>query len=80
MNKEELGLIIKNIICDKTGVYLEDVSDDADFFDDLGFDSLDKVEILMQIEKEFNLSIKDEEVEELSTAAELIEFISNIMK
>ena len=52
---------IKEIIIDKLGVDENKISEDAKFIDDLGADSLDTVELIMQFEEEFNIEISDED-------------------
>ncbi|PSQ89564.1 MAG: acyl carrier protein, partial [Bacteroidetes bacterium QS_4_64_154] len=58
---------VKSIIVDKLGVDESDVTTDASFTNDLGADSLDTVELIMEFEKEFDLTIPDEEAEEIAT-------------
>ena len=58
---------INEIIIDKLGVEESAISNDAKFIDDLGADSLDTVELIMQFEEEFNLEIPDEDAETITT-------------
>jgi len=62
------------IIIDKLGISKEEISPDKTFTD-LSADSLDKVELMMEIEREFNLSIPDEEMEKISTVQDAITLI-----
>lgn len=63
MNKEE----IKEIIVDKNGVEPEQVTDNANFETDLEMDSLDRAELMMEIEKEFMIAIPDDEADKAYT-------------
>ncbi len=65
MDKEELMERIKEIIADKLGVDIDEVTDDADLIDDLDADSLDLVDLAMAIEDEFGVTIPDEELEKI---------------
>ena len=68
---------VKAIIVDKLGVDENEVTNEASFTNDLGADSLDTVELIMQFEKEFNLSIPDDQAEKISTVGQAIAFIEN---
>lgn len=63
------------IITDKLGVEASEVTMEASFTNDLGADSLDTVELIMEIEKEFDLSIPDEEAENIQTVGQCIEHL-----
>jgi len=71
---------VKAIIVDKLGVDENEVTPEASFTNDLGADSLDTVELIMEFEKEFNLSIPDEEAEKIGTVGDAITYISNHSK
>lgn len=66
---------ISELIADKLGVELSKINPDAKFVEDLGADSLDTVELIMQLEDEFNLEIPDEEAEKLTTVGAVIDYI-----
>ena len=66
---------VKAIIIDKLGVDENEVVPDASFTNDLGADSLDTVELIMEFEKEFNLAIPDEQAEKIATVGDAISFI-----
>ena len=68
---------IKEIIIDKLGVDESKISDDAKFIDDLGADSLDTVELIMQFEEEFNIEIPDEDAETITTVGKAIDYIES---
>ncbi len=66
---------VKAIIIDKLGVPESAVTMDANFSSDLNADSLDTVELIMEFEKEFGLSIPDEEAEHISTVGDAVAYI-----
>ena len=68
---------VKEIIVDKLGVEPSKITLEAKFIDDLGADSLDTVELIMQFEEEFGIEIPDEEAENLLSVGQAIDFISN---
>ena len=67
---------VKKIIVDKLGVDEAEVTNEASFTNDLGADSLDTVELIMEFEKEFNISIPDEQAEKINTVQEAIDYVS----
>ena len=71
---------VKAIIVDKLGVDESEVTNDASFTNDLGADSLDTVELIMEFEKEFDLAIPDDEAEKISTVGEAIDHIEKATK
>ena len=71
---------VKAIIVDKLGVDESEVTPQASFTSDLGADSLDTVELIMELEKEFNISIPDELAEKISTVGDAIEHIEASQK
>ena len=68
---------IKSIIIEKLGVEENKVTANADFINDLGADSLDQVELIMQLEEEFNIEISDEEAESLTTVGKVYDFLKD---
>ena len=68
---------IKEIIIDKLGVDEKKISKEAKFIEDLGADSLDTVELIMQFEEDFNIEIPDEDAEELRSVGQAVDYISN---
>ena len=67
---------VKEIIVDKLGVEDGKITLEAKFIDDLGADSLDTVELIMQFEEEFGLEIPDEDAEGLLSVGEAVDYIS----
>ncbi len=68
---------VTNIIADKLGVEIAEVKPDSSFADDLGADSLDTVELIMEFEKEFKIEIPDEEAEKIAKVQDAIDYISS---
>lgn len=66
---------VKTIIVDRLGVDEEEVTLEASFKDNLGADSLDIVELVMELEDEFELEISDEDAEKISKVGEVVEYI-----
>ena len=67
---------VKAIIIDKLGVDESEVTNEANFINDLGADSLDTVELIMEFEKEFDIQIPDDKAELIATVGGAISFIS----
>lgn len=76
----EIAAQVKNIIVDKLGVDAEEVTAEKSFTNDLGADSLDTVELIMEFEKEFGISIPDDQAEKISTVGAAIAYIENNAK
>ena len=68
------------IICEQMGQSKEKVSEETSFINDLGADSLDTVELVMELEDEFDLSIPDEEAEKIRTVGDAIKYIEENQK
>jgi len=66
---------VKQIIVDKLGVDESEITDAASFTNDLGADSLDTVELIMEFEKEFDLAIPDEEAEKIGTVGDAVSYL-----
>lgn len=71
---------VTKIIVDKLGVDESEVSKEANFTNDLGADSLDTVELIMEFEKEFNISIPDEQAEKITTVGEAVSYLESEAK
>ena len=67
---------VKNIIVDKLGVEESRIVPEASFLDDLGADSLDVVELIMELEEEFDLEIPDEDAEGITTVGSAVDYIN----
>ena len=66
---------VKAIIVDKLGVDESEVKPEATFTNDLGADSLDSVELIMELEKEFNITIPDDQAEKIATVGDAIAYV-----
>ena len=75
MEYDEIVKKVKAIIIDKLGVEESEVTPEASFANDLGADSLDTVELIMEFEKEFGISIPDDKAESITTVGEAISYI-----
>lgn len=75
MSNEEIFEKLKNIIVEQLGVNEEAVKEEATFVDDLEADSLDIVELVMNIEEEFNMEIPDEDSEKIVTVGDVVKYI-----
>ncbi len=71
----QIAETVKKIIVDKLGVDENEVTLEASFTNDLGADSLDTVELIMEFEKEFNISIPDEQAEKITTVGEAVAYL-----
>jgi len=69
-----------DIVAEQLGVEKEKISPETSFVDDLGADSLDTVELVMELEEEFDINIPDDAAEKIQTVAQAIEFIDNARK
>ena len=76
----EIEARVKAIIVDKLGVDESEVTANASFTNDLGADSLDTVELIMELEKEFGMSIPDDQAEKIATVQDAIDYIANNAK
>ena len=71
---------VKAIIVDKLGVDESEVTRESSFTNDLGADSLDTVELIMEFEKEFNLAIPDDQAETIGTVGDAIKYVEENVK
>ena len=68
---------VKDIIVKQLGVNADEVTPTASFIDDLGADSLDTVELVMEFEREFDIEIPDEDAEKITTVGQAVEYIKS---
>ncbi len=71
---------VTNIIADKLTIDASEVTPEANFKQDLGADSIDLVELIMEFEREFDLPIPDEKAEEIQTVGNAIQFLEEALK
>ena len=74
---EDIKNKVKKIVADHLGIEEEKVTEESNFIDDLGADSLDTVELVMAFEEEFGSEISDSEAEKILTVGDAIKFIEN---
>ncbi len=76
----DIAARVKQLIVEKLGADEADVKPEANFITDLGADSLDTVELIMELEKEFDVAIPDEQAEKITTVQEAISYITEHAK
>ena len=77
LNMANIAERVTKIIVEKLGVDESEVTPEASFTNDLGADSLDTVELIMEFEKEFDLSIPDEQAENITTVGQAVEYLES---
>ena len=68
---------VHNIVCEQLGTTKDKISGETSFINDLGADSLDTVELVMEFEDEFEINIPDEDAEKIQTVGDAVTYISN---
>ena len=76
----DIATRVRAIIADQLMVEPEEVTDESSFVEDLGADSLDTVELIMEFEDEFGVEISDEDAEKISTVGEAIAYMKKLME
>ena len=77
METLELGARIRAIVSDQLGVAASEVHSESDILEDLGADSLDVVELVMQLEDEFDIEVPDEEAQTIRTVADVERYVAS---
>ena len=75
MNYNDIFLKVTDILEEELSADVSDVNDESSFEEDLGADSLDTVELIMEFEKEFNISIPDDQAENIATVGDAISYL-----
>lgn len=75
MTREEIAKMVKDIVAEKLSISASQISEDSAFVEDLGADSLDTVELVMEFEEKFGLEIPDEDAEKIKTVKDAIDYI-----
>ena len=79
MDRKDIEKKVNEILVDKLGVEPESITNDAKFEEDLNGDSLDCVELIMEFEKEFSISIKDEDAEQCETVGQMYDLVEQAL-
>jgi len=77
-NQQKIADKVKSVIADRLGVDLEDVKPEANLEVDLGADSLDKVDVMVEIEREFTISIPDDKAENFKTVQDFVDYVVDV--
>ena len=75
MSDEQIRQRVIDIVCEHLAVNKDQVTDSTSFIEDIGADSLDIVELVMELEEEFDIQIPDDQAEKIKTVGEAVEFI-----
>jgi acyl carrier protein len=78
ISMENIENKVKEIIIDKLGIEESEITDSASFTNDLGADSLDTVELIMQFEEEFEIEIPDEDAEKITSVGQAVDYINSV--
>lgn len=79
MNQEEIFDKVKETVVTCLGVSESDVTMESSFIDDLGADSLDIVDLIMNLEETFNIEIPDSDAEKVATVGDVVDYIKNLL-
>ncbi len=71
---------IKEVLAEQLGIHKEEISDDANILEDLGADSLDVIEMLMNLEDEYGVTIPDDKINQVKTVSEIAKLIDECRK
>ena len=77
MKKEEVFNEFNEILSDKLGISPEEITNESNIESDFGADSLDHIEIIVEIEKKYNISIPDEDMDDIKTVENAVDYICN---
>lgn len=80
MEMSDVAKRTRSVIAEQLMVDVDEVTDEASFVDDLGADSLDTVELIMEFEDEFSIEISDEDAEKISTVGEAIAYLEKLVE
>ena len=80
MNREEIEVKVKEIVAEKAECEISEVNDQTNLEETLGMDSLDRVELLMEIEKEFGITIPDDDADKVITTKYCVDLVEKLKK
>jgi acyl carrier protein len=80
VSDEQIRQRVIDIVCEHLAVNKDQVTDNTSFIEDIGADSLDIVELVMELEEEFDIQIPDDQAEKIKTVGEAVEFIKAAIK
>lgn len=80
MSREEIEVKVKEIVAEKAGCEISEVNEQTNLEETLGMDSLDRVELIMEIEKEFIISVPDDEAEKVSNLSDCVALVEKHLK
>ncbi|MDD3725680.1 MAG: acyl carrier protein [Candidatus Ratteibacteria bacterium] len=80
MDRNEIFVKVQEIVSEKLGVSTSEITEGASFIDDLGADSLDTVELVMDLEDKFGIDIPDEDAEKIRTVKDAVDYIEKNKK
>lgn len=80
MSREEIEIKVKEIVAEKAGCEISEVNEQTNLEETLGMDSLDRVELIMEIEKEFIISVPDDEAEKVSNLSDCVALVEKHLK
>lgn len=80
METSDIAKRARTVIAEQLMVDVDEVTDEASFVDDLGADSLDTVELIMEFEDEFGIEISDEDAEKISTVGEAVSYLEKLVQ
>lgn len=80
MNREEIEIKVKEIVAEKAECEISEVNDQTNLEETLGMDSLDRVELLMEIEKEFGITIPDDDADKVITTKDCVDLVEKLKK
>lgn len=80
MSREEIEVKVKEIVAEKADCEISEVNDQTNLEETLGMDSLDRVELLMEIEKEFGITIPDDDADKVITTKDCVDLVEKLKK